>query len=446
MAKKKKSKKLILLKSPLSLLAVLIGISLVAVALSFIGVKFPGTPFAQTSIRYVPDQLTMRFKPGVSGSTINSVLKTAGATIQYRMPDLNIVDAKVPPNLLGKAQTVLSNNPNVLYVERVSYMNPNATTNDTYFKSNQQSGSQSSIYKGNLGRTKVDKAWDITKGSSSVKIAILDTGVYASHPDLSGKIWGCIDGARLTKVGCSDKLTPDRYSHGTATAGIVGAATNNGKGIAGVCWNCRPFMWIMGANPTEAQMRNAVKNAADNGYRVISVSWGTYHYAKSFSDVVNYAWNTRRAVVVAAAGNDNTSRPSYPAGYGVVVSVGSTRVNSQNKDYAAGNTNYGSSVNMGAPDCMPVTNQPGTLGDPDKNGYHGGDVRGASPCGTSFAAPMVAATLQLMLSVKSCLSPSTLVSILYKTTDSMIYPNNRRFDYGRLDAQEAVSKARSASC
>jgi thermitase len=184
-------------------------------------------------------------------------------------------------------------------------------------------------------------AWDITTGKTNVTIAILDTGIDETHPDLVGKI---VPGYDYVD---NDNNPHDENGHGTHCAGIAAAVTNNGVGVAGMNWKAR----IMPIRVLDAEGSGYVDVLAEGifwayaqGARVLSISLGGSQYSLSVQDAVNAA-RASGSLVVASMGNDNSSQPMYPAAYSKVLAVAATGRN----DLRAPYSNYGSHCDVAAP-------------------------------------------------------------------------------------------------
>jgi predicted GH43/DUF377 family glycosyl hydrolase len=216
------------------------------------------------------------------------------------------------------------------------------------------------------------QAWDIVKGeNSNVIIAIVDGGTDIRHPDLADNIWrndaevNGEEGVDDDDNGYIDDLygwnfanesgdptglesTPFNADHGTLTAGIVSAVSDNLTGVSGVSWNAT----VMAINVSSETNDRAIDHgydgiiyAARNGADVISCSWGAYtFYTRTGHNVMLYA-NSMGAVVVASAGNDNTSDLFYPAAFENVLSVAGTDTN----DIKWERSNYGTHIDLAAP-------------------------------------------------------------------------------------------------
>lgn len=184
-------------------------------------------------------------------------------------------------------------------------------------------------------------AWSITTGSASVPIAMVDSGVDPTHPDLASKLipgWSFL---------LNSSNTADVLGHGTATAGTTAAATDNGVGIAGVGWN-NPIMPLVVLDSSDyatySDIASAIMYAADNGVRIINVSIGGSTSSSTLQSAVTYAWN-KGAVVFAAAMNSATSAPYYPAACEYAVAVSATEPN----DTLASFSDFGTWIDLSAP-------------------------------------------------------------------------------------------------
>jgi thermitase len=219
--------------------------------------------------------------------------------------------------------------------------------------------------------------WDGgTTGSSSVAIAVLDTGIKENHEDLTGKV--------TKRVNYTDSSTnSDVKGHGTHVAGSAAALTNNQKGVAGTCPGCALYnVKVLGDTGSGyySWMANGIRWATDNGAKVINMSLGGTSPSSTLQSAIDYAWS-KGVVVVAAAGNSNTSSQFYPAAYSKVIAVGAT----DNTDAKASFSNYGSSwVDVAAPGV-------GILSTTNNEGYQ-------AWTGTSMATPHVAGVAGLVWS------------------------------------------------
>lgn len=300
-------------------------------------------------------------------------------------------------------------------------------------------------------------AWDITTGSSEIVVAVIDDAVWTDHPDLTNKIVAEIDIADNddnanppSKTSNADK---EAWSHGTHVAGLVAAQSNNGTGVASIGYNVS--LMAIKANedanndPTYFNGPNGYEGivwAADNGADVINLSWGGYAYYATFEEVITYAYN-KGVVVVAAAGNENSSENHYPSAYGHVISVAAVGGNDKRVSFS----NFGSTIDV----CAPGGNKEGGLfGNGllsttyntviDASGVTGNyDMK----IGTSMASPVVAGLCGLILSANPHLTPDEVEAILKATCDNIDAENPDdigELGAGRIDAAAAVSAAQDS--
>lgn len=275
-----------------------------------------------------------------------------------------------------------------------------------------------------LTSVRAEQAWDETFGDPSVVIAILDTGIEPTAPDLAGRLVPGRD------VANDDDDPSDGNGHGTAVAGIVGAAADNGIGIAGACPRCSLMpIKVTVDGSDEVQKSDSAEGivwAVDHGARVINLSIGSSNTSEVQREAVEYAW-AHGAVVVAAAGNESAAEPLYPAAYDNVLAVGATT----EREQLWRGSNYGDWVDVGAPGFGILTVD-----------SHGGNVR---ENGTSFAAPIVSGLAGLLFSALPGASNETIVRAIESATVWIPpFAPGRSFRGGRIDFPLALAKARAA--
>jgi thermitase len=227
-----------------------------------------------------------------------------------------------------------------------------------------------------LTRIHLSDLWQITKGSPETLVAVLDTGIDRNHEDLSNKV--------VAEINLTDSPTPDDiYGHGTHVAGIIAANINNGVGIAGVAPESRLLNVKVADDKgrcSASVVAQAVIWAVNNGASVINISLELREPSPELENAVNYAWN-KGAVIIAAAGNDASQLPVYPAYYKNSIAVAATK---QDDDLAP-LSNYGDWVDVAAPGFNIYSTLPG-----NSYGYE---------TGTSFAAGYVSGLAALLFSI-----------------------------------------------
>ncbi|MCK4316071.1 MAG: S8 family serine peptidase, partial [Anaerolineae bacterium] len=246
----------------------------------------------------------------------------------------------------------LNANPAVVYAEPDYLAHIIATPNDP-------------LYPGQWGLTQINAptAWDVVTGATDVVIAVVDAGLDTSHPDLAGQLWtnpgeiagnsvdddnnGYVDDIHGWNIVDDNANLGDNTGHGTQVAGVIAAATNNGAGVAGVCWNCRVMVVKVtqpGGFANYSDIAAGVAYAAQKGAEVINLSLGGYSDSATLRAAIEAASET--AVVVGGAGNDDKSDPFYPAAYDeYVLAVAGT----SSGDTKVGTSNYGTWVDVSAP-------------------------------------------------------------------------------------------------
>jgi subtilisin family serine protease len=225
-----------------------------------------------------------------------------------------------------------------------------------------------------LEMVRAPAAWYVSTGYA-VTVAVVDTGVDLAHPDLVDSLvagWDIVG---------DDASPTDGHGHGTHVAGIVGAATNNALGVAGMGWGTKVMPVRVLDDRGEGDVwsvAQGIRYAVDHGARVINLSLGGDSGGESLADAIVYAQD-RGAIVIAAAGNQNTSAPFYPAAYEGVIGVSATNASDEKASFS----NYGAYVDVAAPGDSIYS----TLRRPAGYGYMSG---------TSMAAPMVSGLAALL--------------------------------------------------
>ncbi len=242
-------------------------------------------------------------------------------------------------------------------------------------------------------------AWKITKGSKDIKVAVIDTGVDSKHPEMQGKLTNGYDFIDKTPK------VKDHHGHGTHVSGIIGAATNNEKGIAGI--NQEITIIPIRAVPTDGDEtdQNVISSfefAVMAGARVANCSFGKDESSKAVGDVIAAAGEKGLLVIVAAGndGRDINSTPTYPASFHThnMIVVGATKYN--------GDLAYFSNYGMGAVDIAAPGQ--GILSSVRNNGYESWD-------GTSMATPQVVGVAALALSSKPSMNVAEIKGALLKS-------------------------------
>lgn len=270
-----------------------------------------------------------------------------------------------------------------------------------------------------LPKIQAPEGWDTIQGSSDVTIAVLDTGVLSTHPDLKDKVV-----AGYNVVDNNTDLT-DLNGHGTLMMGIAGATTNNAVGMAGVAINPKIMMIRICNNAAGwaywSDLAEGIVYAADHGVKIVSVSFGGTSPSATVQNAVNYAYD-KGVFISASAGNSNSDIKSYPAACDHVVSVAAT----DSVDNKASFSNYGPWIDVASPGvAIYLSNNAG--------GY-------SSVSGTSPACPHVAAIGALLLSLKKDLTSLQIETIIEQQADDLgTGGRDDIFGWGRINMRKAVN-------
>ncbi len=319
---------------------------------------------------------------------------------------------RVPAGQEARAMASISEVPGVVSVEPDGTVTAAFTPDDPYYNDSTKVYAPQKI--------SASGAWDVTLGDSSVIIAVVDTGVDASHPEFQGRVlqgYDFVDG---------DSDPDDANGHGTHVAGIAAAGTNNGIGIAGMCGRCTLLpVRVLDEDGvgTWSNVADGIVYAVDHGAKVINLSLTGKYSSDAVADAVNYAWN-HGVLVVAAAGNSNSSDPGYPAAYDKVMAVAATTPD----DSKWGLSNYGSWITIAAPGATVYSTVPG-------GGY---DFKS----GTSMATPHVAGLAGLIWSVNPNLTNQDVWNLITQHADDLGDPGkDDYFGWGRINASASVHAA-----
>jgi len=381
-----------------------------------------------------PGELLVKFRRGVGRQNRQEALaRVASRMVHFQDRNIGrkdrrslaifdqLVHVKLKPGVTPKeAVADLGRDPSVEYAEPNLVVHAlESFPNDPDF--NLLWGLYNSDQSNGSGGADIDAptAWDTTTGSAEVVVAVIDTGIDYAHPDLAPNIWVNTDEIPQNGIDDDDNgLVDDVYGydfynddadprddnfHGTHCAGTIGAAGDNGLGIAGVNWTVRlmaiKFLSASGSGDTVGAI-SAIQYAINNGAHVLSNSWGGSGYSQALQDVILEA-NNAGIVFVAAAGNNGSDSKVYPAAYDKVIAVSATDHN----DVKAGFSSYGTFIDVAAPGVNIFSTKLNST-----YGY---------ASGTSMACPHVAGLAALLKSLDITLTPDQVEHILETTADDL---------------------------
>lgn len=282
--------------------------------------------------------------------------------------------------------------------------------------------------------------WTVSEGSTSIVIAIVDSGIDLNHPDLAQKI---LPGMNALDPQAS---VQDYDGHGTNVAGLAAAITDNGIGIAGLDWNA-PILPVKVLDPLgggdDGTIAQGIDWAANHGARVINLSLGAAGDSSTLERALSYA-RQKNAVVVAAAGNDymNGDPVDFPGASPNAIAVGAI----DDSDAHASYSETGDYIAVVAPG-----GDPSGMFDANPNHY----IYSTYPqrfgsyeqlAGTSESTPLVSGLAALILSVNPALTPDQVGQMIESTADHLGPPGRRNvtFGYGRIDVATALRAAQAS--
>ncbi|OFZ28513.1 MAG: subtilase [Bdellovibrionales bacterium RIFCSPHIGHO2_01_FULL_40_29] len=344
----------------------------VAIILTFI---LPSLSFAKP-VESVPGEYVVRLKPGISMSSNKILSQALGAYVKSTIPSQNIVVVKRPVFEIEKsAVKALAVNDIVEVVEPNYIYRASKTPNDPlYGQLWGLSNKGQADSEGTLGTAGVDidveKAWDIETGNKKKIIAVIDTGVDFTHPDLIENLWtneveaagvegvdddnnGVIDDIHGYNAITNSGNASDDHGHGSHCAGTIGAKGDDAKGIVGVNWDTQimavKFLDGAGSGSLEDAIK-AIDYATKMGAHVLSNSWGGGGLSQTLLEAIQRS-HAAGTIFIAAAGNDsnnNDTTDTFPANYAVENIISVAAIN--NVGGKASFSNYGKrTVHMGAP-------------------------------------------------------------------------------------------------
>ncbi len=418
------------------------------------------SPVKQADVEYVPGELLVKYEPSVRNTAAETYRTKWGISTLRSFYTIGVQHVKLPKSMtVSQALKLFQSDPSVAYAEPNFYYHLDTVPNDKEFPLLWGMHNTGQMVNGTVGTADADidapEAWDRTIGSGVI-IAVIDSGLDKSHPDLAANLWthpgeiaangidddgnGYIDDIRGWDFVDNDNTPNDAHGHGTHVAGTIAAVGNNGIGVAGVSWGSKIMtLRAFDANgfSTTASEVAAIEYANGMGAQVINASWGGYGFSQALKDVIDAS----SAVVVCAAGNEGLNTdifPHYPSGYPSpnILSVAATDQN----DSLAFFSNFGpTTVDVAAPGVNILS----TLAAVEGGGY--GYKRG-----TSMAAPHVSGLAALIrgFSASSGLENSSvsggvlsnldIVLKIKETVDPLAGLSGRIATGGRINAYNAI--------
>lgn len=275
-------------------------------------------------------------------------------------------------------------------------------------------------------------AWDITTGSNSVILAIIDSGLDATHPEFNGRITAGYDFVE------NDAVPQDECGHGTHVAGIAAAEGNNSAGVAGIAWNASIMpLRVLNAScgGSFADVADAIVWATNKGANIINLSAGAPSSSLLVEQAIYYAY-TRDVAVFAAAGNTGGSSVFYPAAYWDVMAIGAV----DSSPARASFSNYGAALDLMAPGVSIYSTLPTSSGFLYNSLLFGKSTNYDYLDGTSMATPHTAGAAALLASLPALDTPDKIYQSLTDTAlDLEITGRDDKTGYGLIQLANALT-------
>lgn len=382
----------------------------------------------------IPGEFIVKYKKTAKNAT-NSVLNSVGGTKVKDIQNTGMQVIKVDTMRAAGGDdvlTTLKKNPSVEWAEPNRIIKVPQIIKDLWSKLTGKTDSfpNDPMFKDQYSHkvTQAQDGWKIleTATKADITVAVVDTGVDRTHPDLKAKM---IEGYSAYP---GQDAGVDKQGHGTHCAGIAAAITNNAVGVAGVASTApikiQPVKVLNDSGSgTYAAVADGIAWAASHGAKVISMSLGGPSSSQAITDAVNLALKND-IVVVAAMGNSGNSQVSYPAGIKGVMAVGAT----DSSDKIASFSQYGPHISVSAPGVKILSTFPMYASGMPSKEY-------GSISGTSMACPYVSGLAALVRAVNPGLKAADVRTRIEKSTDDLGPSGfDDKYGFGRVNVAKAL--------
>lgn len=371
----------------------------------------PAPPAADNTEEFAKGRILIEPRAGLSNAGLEGILSAyRGKARKLGQSNLHIVD--LPPEVSEQAMVEsLAHHPHLKFAELDRRVRTSFVPNDPYY------GSQWHIAKVGAGL-----AWDTTQGSGVI-IAILDSGVDKTHPDLAANM---VAGYNLYN---NNADASDVCGHGTAVAGTAAASTNNGAGVAGIAGRAKIMPLRVayfdtaknGCYAYYSTIASGLTYAADHGARVANVSFGGVAASSTIQSAAQYMKN-KGGLVFVSAGNSGINENIPPTS--TMIAVSATDANDAKTSWSS----FGNFTSLSAPGAGIWTTSKGAI-------YQAWN-------GTSFSSPLAAGVAALMMSANPALGSGQIENMLFSSAvDLGASGRDPYYGYGRVNAAAAIKAA-----
>lgn len=373
-------------------------------------------PFTKQSVRsifssassYQKDELIITFRAGTTEAEKQNLLKKHNLKEINQMKNDQFVLVETKNQDLQNVARQLVQSNKVEYVEPNTKVKRKFVPRETYYSK-----------QWHLPKIDAPKAWDVSKGNAGVIVAVIDGGAQKDHPDLKQNIV-----SPYNMVNKSTNYVPD--DHGTHVAGIIASALND-RGTIGVAPNTKimPINVFKGEEADMFTVSKAIEYATNKGADIINLSLGGASYSSAVDYAVQYA-SSKGLTIVAASGNEKSSKNTYPAAYKNVIGVSATNT----KDQLASFSNYGKYIDVAAPGENIVST--------------GARSDFIIMNGTSMSAPIVSGVAALILAQNPFLKGAEVEKIIKNSSVDIGKKGwDIHFGYGKVNAYKALQLTKS---
>ncbi len=391
-----------------------------------------------TRSAHATDHVLVRFRSGMTSARESAGVRSAGGTALRAVSSTGY--ARVVTTDVAGSLRALKADPAVAWAGYDYVRHATTVPNDP--------GYSASFQKPYLDLVRLPQAWSVTTGSLSQVVAVVDSGVDSTAPDLAGRV---LPGHHFFDAGLDDSnaapapmdntcADPYATGHGTFVSSVAAADTNNGYGLAGAAWNAKVLpvrVLDQCGEGFDSDVSAGIVWAADHGATVVNLSLGGPDPSPPLQAALQYAVGKGIPVVVAA-GNDGSAVPQYPAAYPEAISIGATDATGQLTSFSS----FGDWVDLAAPGWDILGEEPRALC-ADPSDPHPTDCYFVG-AGTSFAAPLVSGVTALLRTKFPSWTPAQIRSRLEWTArDSGPTGFDPFYGYGVLDAYAAVGGPRT---
>ena len=391
---------------------------------------------------FVEGEILVGFRPGANAKAVGRARRALKANSEKNFHQIRVRHWKLPRGLsVEKAITILNKNPLVEFAEPNYIYSADVHPDDPQLS--ELWGMHNVGQTGGLDDADIDavEAWDQRTDATNIIVGIIDTGIDYDHEDIAANMWmnpgesgddepngvdndenGYVDDIFGWDFVNNNNDPFDDNGHGTHVAGTIGAVGNNGVGVAGVFWSVKlmalKFLDENGRGVTDDAIE-AILYAASMGVPITNYSWGGGKKSRALQSAIEHS----NSLFVASAGNWNTSRTQYPAGYSLdnILSVAASDANDEKASFS----NYSSKwVDLAAPGVDILSSMPGNTYD--------------YKSGTSMAAPHVAGVAAMVMAENEGLFPTEVKAYIMESVDLLPAFNGITVSGGRLNALNAI--------